>query len=193
MPRQKKNERPATLAIPQTIEQANDFLRRYGHEQREAERIRSGLKEETERLKAAAVPQANAHDTLAEELKKGLQVFADVNRAALTESEKLKTVEVPAGKFGWRKLPASIVIEDEEAVLARVKAQELLQFVRVTETLSKQAMLKEPDLALSLEGVTICQDEERFFVEPAKLVVKLPQLQAPAARRSVAANARKRA
>lgn len=192
MPR-KKNEQLPTLAIPQTVAQADEFLRRLGHEKREAESLRLELKEQVEKLKAAVILKADAHDKRAEELRKGLQIFAEANRPMLTEDGKSKTVKVPAGEFGWRKSPPSVEIDDEVTVLGLVKERQLLQFIRVKEELNKKAMLEEPDLASSLEGVTIQKDLERFFAEAAKFTAELPQTQTSEVRQPVTAHTRKRA
>ena len=48
----------------------------------------------------------------------------------------------------------------------------LKQFIRVKQEVDKEAMLKEPDVAKSVKGVTIGQHEE-FMVKPAELELEI--------------------
>lgn len=67
--------------------------------------------------------------------------------------------------MSWRKRPASIVIADADAALTDVVRRGLTQFLRRKYSIDKDAMLKEPDAAKSVAGVTVLQDHEDFVIK----------------------------
>jgi phage host-nuclease inhibitor protein Gam len=74
-----------------------------------------------------------------------------------------KSVEFSFGTFGWRWTPPKVELQKltEEALIALLKKLKMKRFVRVKESLDKEALLKErPEIS----GVKYTQREE-FFVE----------------------------
>jgi phage host-nuclease inhibitor protein Gam len=105
------------------------------------------------------------------ELFKGLVAFATAHRKELLPDGR-KTVDLGTGSMGWRTTPPAVQIKDVEDVIKRIKKLGLVDFIRTQETIDKPAMLKNPEKAKSVQGVSITQNEE-FFVKPAELKVEV--------------------
>ena len=131
----------------------------------EAERAFAAHVEELRRVldtQAATLTQEEAA------LVAAIQDWAEANRRKLTNDGKRKSFAVGAGRAGWAKGKDRIEIEDgaEEAIMARMRALDLERFLRVKESIDKQALIKEPKLAATFAGVAIVEGAEAFFVEP---------------------------
>ncbi len=102
----------------------------------------------------------------------GLFAYAEAHRDELTNHGKRKTVEVPTGTFGWRMTPPAVTLRGIEQILGSLKSLKLGRFIRTQEEVDKEAMLKEPDVAKTVKGVSIGQHEE-FVAKPAELEVEI--------------------
>ena len=111
-------------------------------------------------LIGAGVLGVNALDAAAE------AAAMAVRAAALTGGDKTKTVDLGTGVLKWRFRPPSVRILKAEDVIARLKALALGRFVRTKEEVDKEAMLKEPQVARTVAGVSIGSGGEDFIVEP---------------------------
>ncbi|PIS34681.1 MAG: hypothetical protein COT37_01425, partial [Parcubacteria group bacterium CG08_land_8_20_14_0_20_43_9] len=63
-------------------------------------------------------------------------------------------------------------LRDVESILESLKALKLKRFIRTKEEVDKEAMLKEPETAKTVKGVSISQHEE-FVAKPAELEVEI--------------------
>ncbi|MBU2109661.1 host-nuclease inhibitor Gam family protein [Patescibacteria group bacterium] len=160
------------IAVPKSLDEAAEFLAQMGKEQRATDVIQSGLNAEVDRLKAKAMAGAKPHQDKISQLVEGLFAFAEAHRDELTDHGKRKTVEVPTGTFGWRMTPLSVSLRDAESILKSLRSLGLQRFIRIKEEVSKEAMLKEPDVAKTVKGVSISQREE-FVAKPAELEVEI--------------------
>jgi len=79
---------------------------------------------------------------------------------------------LPTGFFGWRSTPPAVSLKNIKAVLKKLKELGLKRFIRIKEEPDKEAMLKEPEVAKSVKGVSITQYEE-FFIKPLELEVEI--------------------
>jgi len=68
--------------------------------------------------------------------------------------------------------PLSVSLRDAESILKSLRSLGLQRFIRIKEEVSKEAMLKEPDVAKTVKGVSISQREE-FVAKPAELEVEI--------------------
>jgi len=68
--------------------------------------------------------------------------------------------------------PPAVSLRDVLTVLKNLKSLGLERFIRTKEEVSKEALLKESDVAKTVKGVTIAQHEE-FTVKPADLEVEI--------------------
>ncbi|MBU2634995.1 host-nuclease inhibitor Gam family protein [Patescibacteria group bacterium] len=162
----------AVVAVPKDLNEAAKFLTQIGQEQRATDKIRSGLNAKVDALKAKAMAEDEPHQEKISQLVEGLFAYAEVHRDELTDGGKRKTVEVPTGIFGWRMTPPSVKLRDVESVLESLKALKLERFIRTKEEVDKEAMLKEPETAKIIKGVSISQHED-FIAKPAELEVEI--------------------
>lgn len=160
------------IAVPKSLEEATQFLAQIGEEQRATNGVQSGFNRKVEELKAEAMAAAEPHQAKVSQLVEGLFAFAEAHRDELTDGGKRKTVEVPTGIFGWRMTPPAVSLRDVEAILESLKTLNLKRFIRVKEEIDKEAMLKEPEVAKTVKGVSIGQREE-FVAKPAELEVEI--------------------
>jgi len=118
------------------------------------------------------VADSEPHQEKVSQLVEGLFAFAEAHRDELTDHGKRKTVEVPTGIFGWRMTPPAVKLRDVESILESLKALKLERFIRTKEEVDKEAMLKEPEVAGTVKGVSIGQHED-FVAKPSELKVEI--------------------
>lgn len=171
MTRKTRVKRPV-IPVPKSLDEAAEFLRQIGEEQRTTDAIQSDLNAEVDELKAKAMSDAEPHQKKISQLVEGLFAFAETNRDELTDSGKRKTVELPTGIFGWRMTPPAVSLHNVEAILKSLKSLKLDRFIRAKEEVDKEAMLKEQEVAKTVKGVSISQHEE-FIVKPTELEVEI--------------------
>ena len=160
------------VAVPKNLDEAAKFLARIGKEQRTNDIIQSDLNAEVDRLKTKAMADAKLHQDKISQLVEGLFVYAEVHRDELTDGGKRKTIEVPTGIFGWRMTPPAVSFRDVKSILKNLKSLGLERFIRTKEEIDKEAILREPNVATTVKGVSISQHEE-FIAKPAELEVEI--------------------
>ncbi len=128
--------------------------------------------EKVEKLKAEAITETTPHEGNISQFVEGLFVFGESRREELTEGGKRKTVEVPTGLFCWRLTPHAVSLKNVEEVLNSLKSLGLNRFIRTKEEVNKEEMLKEKEVAKTVNGVSITQHEE-FIVKPAELGIEI--------------------
>jgi len=168
----KKTIKRAVGSIPKSLEEAAEYISRIGEEQREINGIQNRLNEKVEKLKSQAMAETSQREATISELVEGLFIFAESHRNKLTEEGKKKTIELPTGIFGWRITPPAVSLKNVKEVLTELIKRGLKRFIRTKQEVDKEAMLKEPELAKNIKGVTISQREE-FVVKPAELEVEI--------------------
>ncbi|MFZ3136265.1 MAG: host-nuclease inhibitor Gam family protein [Thermodesulfovibrionales bacterium] len=160
------------IAVPKNLDEAAQFLAQIGEEQRATDKIRLDLNTEVDKLKTEAMVDVEPYQKNISQLVEGLFAYAEAHRDELTDGGKRKTVEVPTGWFGWRMTPPAVSLHDAKSILESLKSLKLKRFIRTTEEINKDAMLKEPDLAKTVKGVSISQ-HELFVAKPAELEVEI--------------------
>ena len=157
----------ATFPVPQTADEANDFVAKLGAAQRERQLIETAMNDELAAVKARCEAEAKPFKTEIEALTRGLHTFAEGHRDTLTRGGKVKFHRFAAGEIAWRTRPPKVSIKGGvEAVISAFKSLGLLQFVRIKEDLNREAMLSEPDVATMISGVSIGSAGEDFIVKP---------------------------
>ena len=151
--------------VPQTHDSANEFIALIGEAQRERARIEADLNERIATAKAEAEAAAGPHKDTIERLSKGLQVYCEAHRAELLTSGT-KTYAFGAGEVSWRKRPPKVIARGIEKAIAVIKARGLSRFLRVKEELDKEALLKEPETAIRIPGISIGSEGEDFIIKP---------------------------
>lgn len=172
-----KTTRVKDIAIlaPMSLEEVSDLIRQLGERHRKIDTINTKLNEQVEKLKAEAMEKTQPEEKEIEDLFERIRIFAESHREELTEGGKTKTCKLPTGEIYWRFTPPAVTLRDVKKVIEQCKERKLKQFLRIKEEVDKQAMLKEPDVAKTIKGVTIEQKEE-FVVKPSDLDVEISKI-----------------
>ena len=156
----------ATVNVPQSREMADAAVRCIGVAQRELNRIQADMNDELSLVKERWEKDAQPLRQQIEASTHGLQMYAEANRAALTNNYKVKTVALTTGEISWRMNPPSVRLTDtEENVIAACEAAGLEEFIRRTPSLNRDAIKANPDEAAHVPGLKIGQGES-FVVVP---------------------------
>lgn len=168
--------------VPRDAAEANTMLERIGMLQRGIDTIECDLNDAVAELREDAA--ARAHPLVHEhaQLTRGLQIWAEANRAALTQDGRSKTVKFAAGEIGWRLRPPSVKLTGVAGVLEALSKLRLDRFIRTKAEPDKEAMLREPDVAAAVPGVAIVSGLEDFVVTPADLTLPVPSASSSAVR-----------
>ncbi|BAE49258.1 host-nuclease inhibitor Gam family protein [Paramagnetospirillum magneticum] len=156
----------AAFAVPQTAEEANDFVAKLGAAQRERTLIETAMNDELAAVKARHEAEAKPFKDEIEALTRGLHTYAEANRDALTRDGKVKFHRFAAGEIAWRTRPPKVTVRGIDTVVEALKRLGLTRFLRVKEEVNKEAMLAEPEVATTVAGVTIGSGGEDFIVKP---------------------------
>lgn len=155
----------AGYAVPQSREEAAGFLRQIGEVNRAIARIEADMNDIIARAKSDAETAATPLRDQVRSLMDGLRTWCEANRSSLTDGGKRKFGDLGTGKIEWRQRPPRVVIRGVDEVLARIRTLGL-PFIRTTEEIDKEAMLREPDKARLIQGVSIGSAGEDFSVTP---------------------------
>ena len=153
------------LPVPQTRDEAASHIRMIGDAARAVARIEADMNDRLAAIKEAHEQKAQPFRSLVESLTEGLRAWCDANRDALTDGGKRKFADLGTGKVEWRNLPPKVTSRGADDVLAAIKTLGL-PFVRTKEEIDREAMLRAPEKARLVPGVTIGSEGETFAVEP---------------------------
>jgi phage host-nuclease inhibitor protein Gam len=158
----RKTRHTPVLSVPADVNEANDSLFRIGALDRSISAIESEYAEAVASLRAEADREAKALLTEREDRITGLNLYATTYRTKLLSGDR-KSVKLTGGTFGWRMTPPKVALAKggEEKALLKIKALGLTQYVRVKESVDREALLKDRPV---IPGVSYTQREE-FFVE----------------------------
>ena len=165
----KLKRKSEALAAPRDAAEANAHLHRLGEIARALGLIKAAQSENVASL--AKMVEEDSAPYLGEQqrLVAGLQLWAEANRAALTDGGRTKTIRLAAGAVSWRARPMSVTLRGVEAILDWLVAREAQKFIRTKTEVNKEAMLADPEAARLVPGVTIASGGEDFVVEPVAL------------------------
>lgn len=155
----------AQVYAAQTREEVQVNIKTIGDLQREHTRLGTDLNDEIAKLTESSAPKLKALSERILQLQKGVQIWCEANREALCEKGG-KTANLITGEVSWRQRPPSVRISGVDAVLAWLKTQGLMAFVRTKEEVNKEALLNEPDKARGIPGVAIVSGVEDFIITP---------------------------
>jgi phage host-nuclease inhibitor protein Gam len=168
----KSKTKGANAPVPQTKDEAARWVREIGDNNREIARIEADMNDAIAQLREDAGEKATPLIERTKLLTEGLRTWCEANRAMLTDGMKRKWADLGAGKIEWRTSPPKVTIKGVEAVLTAIKTLGLAQFLRTKEEIDKEAMLREPDKARLVPGVSIGSEGENFSVEPFEAVLE---------------------
>jgi len=153
------------LKIPQNRDETAEYIAEIGRLQRQRQRIEADMNDEIARVKEKFEALAQPLGDDIRQLSKGVQTWCDANRAQLTGGGKVKFAQLPTGKINWRTRPPKVNLKGKEVIIETLKRLGLTRFVRTIEEVNKEAMLAEPEVAVSVSGVSITQGED-FVITP---------------------------
>lgn len=156
----------SSFPVPQGPAEANGHIERIGAAQRARELIQTAMNEALAETKARFEAEAAPLKAEIEGLARGLQTWAAANRERLTAGGKRKFAKFAAGELAWRLRPPKVSIRGTDAVIAALRAAKLGRFLRTKIEIDKEAMLKQPEVAGAVKGVTIGSDGEDFVIKP---------------------------
>lgn len=159
--------------VPQSDQEAAEFVRRIGEINREIGRREADLNDQISIIKAKVEEALQPDRDEAEALKAGLETWASAHRRRLTDGGKVKHCDLATGRLLWRLRPPSVTLRGGvEAVIEACRALGFGRFVRVREEIDKDAMRGEPEFARTIPGVSIGSAGEDFVIEPFEIEVK---------------------
>ena len=160
----------ASVAAPKDVDEAAAWLERIGDAVRSRTLIETALNEKLAQIRSEAEAEALPYNAAIDQLTRGLQVWAEGNRAVLTRDGATKTVKLgAAGDLVWRMRPPSVRITGVDAVIDTLRKLGLVRFLRTKIEIDKEAMLKDPAKAGEVPGVKVASDGEDFVVLPASV------------------------
>ena len=167
----KKTKAKAIAQVPQSRQEAVAMIGRIGTLRRSVDEAKSAGDEQ---LKAIGEATEAALEPIRAELaalEQGVQTWCEANRAAITNSGRVKFADMGTGKVLWRLRPPKVTVRGAEAVIEAIKALGRTAFLRTKEEINKDAMLADRVAASAIAGVSISSEGEDFAIEPAELQV----------------------
>lgn len=162
----KSKTKGANTPVPQSREEAAQFIHEIGMLQRQVARVEADMNDEIAAAKNRAEKATlGVRDTI-DHLTEGLRTWCEANRATLTDNNKRKFADLGTGKIEWRLAPPKVTLRKVDDVIKRIKTLGLKQFLRESVEVDKEAMLKDPEKARLITGVSIGSAGESFYVEP---------------------------
>lgn len=167
MARMKSRAAAETVVAARNPTEAAAMVAKIGEHMRERILIQAALSEEVELARRKAEELLKPHTEQIAQMTRSVQLWAEANRAALTQDGRKKTIELTTGKLSWRAKPPSVRIRDVTAALQALVEAGLDRFIRTKHEPNREAMLAEPEVAVTVPGITIGSAGEEFAVEPA--------------------------
>ena len=156
----------------QNADDASDQIKTLGEKRREILRIEHVMNDKIAAIKQSFEEKALPLKGEVSEIIAGVQSWAETHREELTKSGKVKTVKLPSGEFNWRTRPPKVSLRGKDKIITTLKGLGLLRFVRTTEDVDKDALLKEKDVACQINGITISSAGEDFAISPYELEIE---------------------
>ena len=168
----KKSVKRTAVIVPESVEEMAEFVRQIGDNQRVLDRIQTRMNNQIEKIKAQAMKDSLRYQKLIDHLFERIFIFAQSHRDELTEKGKKKTVSLPSGDILWRMTPPAVSLRNVKQIIELCKSHEFRRFIRKKEEVNREAMLREPEKAKKIKGVTISQKEE-FVVKPSETTIEI--------------------
>ncbi|ALG71115.1 hypothetical protein VY88_03180 [Azospirillum thiophilum] len=157
--------RPAPTRV-RTADQAAAVVGRIGVAQVQLGRLKAAAEVAVAQAKLAyeeAAAPLRAKVSADTELLRG---YFEANRASLLTGGK-KSVALATGTMGLKKAPPKLVVADAGALLTLLEAdRKLRRFIRTKNEVDQAALLAEPKVAATIDGVTIEGGDDAFYVKP---------------------------
>ncbi|KUJ73904.1 hypothetical protein AVO42_00340 [Thiomicrospira sp. XS5] len=172
MTKVKGSLRPTQYQAASSHEEVEDLIKELGEKRREIVRIEATMNDKVADIKHEHEMQAQPIKDDIEQIIYAVQAFAEVNRSELTNNGKTKTVKFATGEFAWRARPPKVSLRGKPKILDALKKLGLQRFIRTSEEIDKEALLKEKDVATQVTGITISSAGEDFAINPYELEIE---------------------
>ena len=156
----------------QNLDDAADLIKALGEKRREILRIETEMNDEIAGIKQRYEDQAMPLKSEVAEIIFAVQAWAETHRAELTKDGKIKTVKLATGELNWRIRPPRVSLRGKGKIITALKGLGLTRFIRVSEDIDKEAILKEKEVAAQIQGVTISSAGEDFAISPYELEIE---------------------
>ena len=156
----------------QNQDDAADLIKQLGETRRQIMRIEHTMNDKVAEVKAAHEDQAAPLKAQVSEIIAAIQAWAETHREELTQGGKIKTVRLATGEFNWRTRPPKVSLRAKSKIIQALKDLGLQRFIRTTEDVDKEALLKERAAASSITGITIASGGEDFAIAPYELAIE---------------------
>lgn len=156
----------------QNVDDAAELIKTLGEKRRGIMRIEHNMNDEVSGIKAAYEEQAAPLKGEVAEIIAAVQAWAETNREQLTFGGKIKTVKLATGEFNWSTRPPKVSLRGKPKIINALKGLGLTRFIRTTEDIDKEALLKEKAVATQIQGVTISSAGEDFAISPYELEIE---------------------
>ncbi|MBF0424801.1 MAG: host-nuclease inhibitor Gam family protein [Magnetococcales bacterium] len=153
------------VPVPQTREAVVEAISLIGHLQRERTVIEAEMNERLAAIKEEYEKKAGPMAEEIRELHRGVQVWCEANRAALTEGGRIKTCALASGEISWRLRPPRVAVKAVDFVIDLLESKGLARLVRLKKEINKEAILADPDAIAGVKGLSITQGED-FVIKP---------------------------
>jgi len=147
--------------VPGTLRQVDVLLTDLGQTQDAISEIERELKNKIKKIKAETLKRLQPLTISRDAQLNALFTFANPRKAELTQ--KLRTIVLKSGTFGWRLTTPRVESElSDEEIIALFKRTGNEDFIRIIEEVDREGLLKEQPF---ITGIKYAQSDE-FFVVP---------------------------
>lgn len=164
--------------VPQSREKASELVAEIGVLQRKVVELEAQMNAELARVKKMWEDLAAPSNRKIEAKFDAVHAWAAANRDALCPG-RTKTVKLTSGEIAWRLTPPAVALKKVKDVIAELKRRRLGRFLRISEAVDKDAILKDRKAVASIKGISIGQREE-FVVKPCLTEIEKVKTVGPA-------------
>ena len=166
IPTKNRIKAKAQLDVPQSRDEAAQYIRQIGDLQRKMLREQAEMNDAIAHLTETYQPRLELLKGDIGTRQEGLQAWCEANRAELTNGGKVKTANLVTGEVQWRQRPPSVSVRGADSVIEALKGFGLDRFVRTKEEVNKDAILNEPDAVKGVAGINVVTGVEDFVITP---------------------------
>lgn len=164
--------RQTNYQAAQNADDAAYLIRCLGERRREILRVEHEMNDQIAEIKQAYETTAQPMKEEVSGLIAAIQSWAEANRTELTNGGKIKTVRLASGEFNWRARPPKVSLRGKPKIIEALKGLGLNRFIRVSEDIDKEALLKDRQAAEGIQGISISSAGEDFAISPYELEIE---------------------
>ncbi len=150
----KEKLKALSLDPKMTVADATNLLGRIGGGQRAIAHREAALDEKVTALRQKAAAGIAPLEASLAANEAVLRLFAEAYRKELCPPGK-KTAVLATGELTWRTSPPAVTLTGVAKVIERLKAAALYKFIRVKESVNKDAVLDDPAAVKAITGIAV--------------------------------------